>query len=263
VIELAPNRKQGLTLANPLIAATGAIGFASEAADLLALDRFGALVTSAISLHPRRGSTPPRCVAVRGGFLLRHDAHNPGWRSALTQFGSAWARSKAPLVIHLVGRTSLSELARQVENAGSFAAIEVDLAGEDSLPFLVALRAASELPLLVRLRASNAIALGPLAVQAGADALVCVAPPQGTALDRSTGQYVDGDLFGPLVRPLALKALRDVLAVVQVPLIACGGVHAREDVDEFLAAGASAVMVDSLAWIDPAAVNQMLLNAEA
>ena len=43
-----------------------------------------------------------------------------------------------------------------------------------------------------------------------------------------------------------------------VPLIACGGVHTAEDVMVLLAAGASAVMVDSLAWVAPHVLNALL-----
>lgn len=262
MIELAPNRKQGLTLTGPLIAASGSVGFASESADLIALDRFGALVTSAVSLHPRRGGTPPRTVEVRGGLLLNHGGHNPGWRAALAQFGAAWARSQVPFIAHLVGRTSLPELARQVERAPGIAALEVDLETEESLPYLAGLRAASELPILVRLSCTRAAALASPALEAGADALVCAAPPHGAAVVRATGRLIEGELFGPLVKPLALKTLRDVQAAVTAPLIACGGVHSPEDVGDFLAAGASAVMLDSLAWIDPAAVNRILVGGE-
>ena len=262
MIELAPNRKQGLTLANPLIAASGAVGFASDGAGLIPLDRFGALVTSALSLHPRPGSAPPRCVALDGGLLLEHGAHNPGWRGALAQFGSAWARSKSKVIAHLVGRTSLPELARQIESAGCIAAVELDLPDESYLPYLAGLRAATELPVLVRLTHAGSIAaLAALALETGADVLVCASPPRAAAM-AANGQLVEGDLFGPLVKPLALRALREVLAASDhTPLIACGGVHSAADVDDFLAAGASAVMLDSLAWIDPAAVERMLAGA--
>ena len=262
MIELAPNRKQGLALANPLMAAPGAVGFGGEAGGLIELERLGAIVTSAISLRPRRGSNPPRCLDVRGGVLLNHGGANPGWSRALAQFGGAWARSKVPLIVHLVGRTSLPELARRVEGTRDIAGIEVDLEDEAALTYLTALRAASELPLLVRLSHAKAVALAPLAVQAGADALVCSAPPRGAAMDWSVGQMVNGELFGPLVKALALHAVRDVLVTVQTPVIACGGVHSKEDTNEFLAAGASAVMIDSLAWVDPRAVNEILLNRE-
>lgn len=257
MIELAPNRKQGLTLANPFMAASGAVGFANEATDLVALDQFGAIVTSSISLRPRRGSAQPRLRELNGGILLNHGAQNPGWHRALERFGSAWARSKAPIIAHVVGHTSLNELARRIEGARSIAGLEYDVENETSLAWLAALRGATELPILARLPYGGS-ALGTRAIEAGADALVCIAPPRGMAMDLSGGQVIEGELFGPLVKALALKTLREVMVAVSAPLIASGGVHASEDVNEFLAAGASAVMIDSLAWIDPRRVNEIV-----
>ena len=297
MIELAPNRKQGLPLANPLLAASGAIGFGGEAADLVALERFGALVTAPISLRPRRGSAPPRLAPTPGGMLLHAGEQNSGWRRVAEQHGGAWARSRAPIIAHIIGRTSLGELARRAEATRAIAGLEFDLDGPESLTLLAALRRASELPILVRLPYQGA-ALAVRAVEAGADALVCIAPPRGmtrmgagahdvrpsAAGQRDPGPLhrgaddvrpsaaglVEGSLFGPLVRALALQTLREVrdaLAAVvgeagefvpAVPVIACGGVHCAEDVEALLAAGASAVMVDSLAWVAPRALNALL-----
>ncbi|MGE5265506.1 MAG: hypothetical protein ACM3S0_19165 [Acidobacteriota bacterium] len=41
---------------------------------------------------------------------------------------------------------------------------------------------------------------------------------------------------------------------LQVPLVACGGVHSGKDVRDLLAVGASAVEIDSAQWVEPQAV---------
>jgi len=259
-----------------------------------------------------------------GGMLLQTGEQNPGWRRVAEQHGGSWARSRAPVIAHIIGHTSLGELARRAEATRGIAGLEFDLDGSEALPLLAALRRATELPILVRLPYQGA-ALAARAVEAGADALVCIAPPRGTTaiagmrhassvahlvdagrfgrsaedvrpsagehkassvqhpvdagrFDRRAddvkpfvgGQLVEGSLFGPLVRALALQTLRETLAAMSavvreagefvpaVPLIACGGVHSSEDVLALLAAGASAVMVDSLAWVAPRALNALL-----
>ena len=111
MIELAPNRKQGLAIARAVMAAAGAVGFGGEAGDVVTLERFGALVTAPISLRPRRGSAPPRLAPLQGGMLLSSGEHNAGWRRVAEQHGGAWARSRVPVIAHIVGRTSLGELA--------------------------------------------------------------------------------------------------------------------------------------------------------
>ena len=312
MIELAPNRKQGLAIARPVMAAAGATGFGGEAGDLVTLERLGALVTAPISLRPRRGNGPPRIAPLPGGMLLSTGEQNAGWRRVAEQHGGAWARSRVPVIAHILGRTSLGELARRAEGTRGIAALEFDLEALDALPLLAALRRATELPVLVRLPYQGA-GLALRAVDAGADALVCISPPRGTAGvgdasaalndsgvraaraedaaapgggsgaglkpanlpvrhaeeltpergDSGRTQLIAGRVFGPLVLPLALQTLRETLAEVgalapAVPLIACGGVHTAADVELLLAAGASAVMVDSLAWVAPRALNALL-----
>jgi len=258
VIELAPNRKQGLTLSGPLIAASGAAGFGHAGADLLALDHFGAIVSAPISLRARRGSPAPRLVSLPGGMLLNHGGQNPGWHRVRDTYGAAWSRNKAPLILHLVGAPlELVGLAVRVEGTPGIAGIELDVDGEETLGALATLRTTIELPVLARLPYGGT-SLAARSVEAGADALVCIAPPRGAALDFGSGQLIEGELYGPLVKAMTLHTLHAVRAKSTVPLIACGGVHSTEDVNELLAAGASAVMIDSLAWIDPNAVNAIL-----
>ena len=63
------------------------------------------------------------------------------------------------------------------------------------------------------------------------------------------------------MRPLALRLLHDVTKLLEpahIPLIGAGGVLWPEDAAAFLAAGASAVLLESVLWVDPQAVWQMV-----
>ena len=68
MIELAPNRKQGLALANPLMAAPGAVGFGGEAGGLIELERFGGGVALGVGTHFMITETTPDSG---GGAQLR------------------------------------------------------------------------------------------------------------------------------------------------------------------------------------------------
>ncbi len=262
MIELAPQRKRGCPIANPLIAGPGTIGYAGEAARLLELDRFGALVTAPVSLRPRKGNPSPRMVDVPGGLLLAHGEPSPGWHRLHERYGGAWTRAATPVIAHVVGRTSLGELARRIEAAGGITALLYDVPDAESLGWLEGLRAVTELPVLARVRDGDP-AFAARVVEAGADALVAISPPRGMMADPRSGQLIEGDLYGPFVFPLALRAVRQIAAAgIVAPLIACGGVHTAADVKAFLVAGACAVMLDSLAWVDPAGVNQLLGRTE-
>ncbi len=55
-----------------------------------------------------------------------------------------------------------------------------------------------------------------------------------------------------LIFPLMLEVLLQV-AAQQLPaaLIACGGIHTADHVQQALAAGAQAVQIDSAVWVEP------------
>jgi len=48
-----------LSLANPVMTASGTFGYAREFESLLDLGRLGAIIVKGISLHPRSGNPPP------------------------------------------------------------------------------------------------------------------------------------------------------------------------------------------------------------
>ena len=67
-----------------------------------------------------------------------------------------------------------------------------------------------------------------------------------------------GVLYGRMVKPLALRAVDTVAQHVQVPIIACGGIHTAGDALEFLALGASGVQVGSATWVEPRTIVQIV-----
>jgi len=65
-------------------------------------------------------------------------------------------------------------------------------------------------------------------------------------------------LCAPSVKPLVLRVVAEISDLrLEVPLIACGGIHSVEDAREFLAAGANAVEIDSAEWIEPGIAARM------
>jgi len=257
-VELAPNHKVGLLLANPVMPAAGCFGFGTEYARLVETDPLGAVVVGPVTAGPRRGAAPPRAVPISGGVLLHTGLANPGVAAIVRRHARVWARSPVPVIAHVAG-TSPDEAAsccRRLSRVEAVAGIELGLPDtadpEDVAAIVRAVRAATGRPLIVRLPLFNADVLCELAVECGADALTVAAPPRGAAWYAPGERFVTGRLYGPLVLPQALRALRRVAGLVPVPLIGCGGVHSVDDALAFLRAGATAVQVDAALWRDPA-----------
>ena len=260
MIELAPQSKMGLALANPVMIAGGCGGYGSSYQPLLNLTGFGALVTNPITLRPRWGPAQPRLIETRAGFILNNGGQNPGVRKVLRQFAPAWSRLGLPVIASLPADEpeDLRRTARALAESGpGVAAIELDIPLAATAPdierWTTAIRTDCLLPLLARLPLEAADLLAGAALEAGVDVLVIGAPPFGAAAAPLTGQVVGGYLYGPALHSLALAQLKLVREMVDAPLIAAGGIHSLPDALAFLAAGAAAVQIDSLLFIDPLA----------
>lgn len=263
MIELAPNNKQGLSLASPLIAGSGAVGYADAWPAGVTPAQFGAIVTPPISWRPRRGSAGPRLAEIPGGFLLATGDHNPGYRRVIQDHDAAWRRLGVPLIVALAASApeDWGRLAALLEEESAAAGLELHLPHiahrNDAAAWIGAVRRACTLPLLVKLPTPRAVALAATCASAGADALVIgtAALARAPAAD---GTLVAGPLAGPAAFPLTLYALAAVAELgLGLPLVAAGGITQAEEMQRSFDAGAVAAQVRSLVWTDPGAVGQL------
>lgn len=255
MIELAPSHKMGLDLPNPLMPAAGCFGYGVEYAGLIDVSGLGAVVTNPVTLRPRRGAAQPRLVELSDGFVLNTGEQNPGVRQAIRRYAGHWRRLPVPVIVHLAvdEPDSVRRTARALATTGTVAALEVEVPDGVTAALAARLIAAvrdAELPLLAQLPLYDACDLAAVCVEAGADALVVAAPPVAAAR-HSCGTLVTGRLYGRAVHALVLPVLEQVRTLVNVPLVACGGVHSPADVRTFLDAGAVAVQLDSILFRDP------------
>jgi dihydroorotate dehydrogenase (NAD+) catalytic subunit len=72
-----------------------------------------------------------------------------------------------------------------------------------------------------------------------------------------------GGLSGPAIKPVALYMVYELAAVVEIPVIGCGGIATAEDALEFIMAGAGAVQVGSAGFSNPEAALEVLTGIEA
>ena len=132
-------------------------------------------------------------------------------------------------------------------------AIDAEAAGAVT----AAVRRATDLPLLVKL-SPNVADVRPIAKaieRAGADAITAINTLSGIAVrpDRSRPLLgnIYGGLSGPAIKPVALRIVYEVAQVVDIPIVAIGGVSELADVLDYLAVGACAVQVGTAVFADP------------
>jgi dihydroorotate dehydrogenase (NAD+) catalytic subunit len=232
---------------------TGMLGFSNETRQTIDLSRLGAFVTNAISLTPRTPARPPRTLTFPGGFLLHTGHPNLGLSQVLKQHSGRWLDLDCPVIVHLLGQNALdiSKMVERLEEVEAVAAVEIGL--EESDPEIVSQLTSeavkSELPILIQVAMDSPEDIFITIYEAGANA-VSLGPPRGQ-LPGPKGELISGRLFGPALFPMALQTISRLLPLLDIPIIASGGLYDSNHVKAMLEAGASAVQFDSVLWTQP------------
>jgi dihydroorotate dehydrogenase (NAD+) catalytic subunit len=259
-IDLAPNHKLGLVVANPVLLGAGAIGYGEAVPRGLDLAQVGAAVIGPVLGASRGGTQPPRLAHVNGGIVLDTGLQNRGVNNAIQQYGKLWDKLGCPIVVQVAEShpATLAKAVGKLANVQGVQGIELLPTGDaDAARLATLVRAADracELPVWVKLPVGQAMALAPAACEAGAVGLVIGQAPSGAAMRmvEDAVRAVTGALYGPLVFPQMLQVLLQVAGLhLPAALIACGGIHTLDQVEQALSAGAQAVQIDSAVWVEP------------
>jgi dihydroorotate dehydrogenase (NAD+) catalytic subunit len=259
MIELAPHHKTGLTISSPLIAGGGAFGFADEYASLVDFSKFGAFITNAITLKPRSPASEQHVTQFAGGVLIHTGLPNPGLSHAIREHEKKWERLGCPVIVHLACDSvdDVEACMEKLDRVEGVAGIEMGFRDEEETGNVEAMiKAATRIggkPVIICVPRPRAITFARLAEKCGAQAITVSAPPRGTLLHK--GVWVSGRLYGVALLPQTIHLVREVKTHTALPIIGAGGVHSKEDVKVMLEAGASAVQIDSLAWVAPDSLN--------
>ncbi|WP_265443584.1 dihydroorotate dehydrogenase [Acetivibrio straminisolvens] len=264
----------GLKLKNPVIAASGTFGFGREFADYMDLNKIGGISVKGLTLEKRQGNRPPRIAETPAGILNSVGLQNPGVKAFIEDEIPFLRKYDSKIIANIAGNTieDYCEMAEQLSDA-DIDAIELNVScpnvKKGCVAFGNSLAGISEItskvkkyckkPLIVKLT-PNVTDIKEIAVaaeEAGADALSLINTILGMAIDIHKKKPIlannVGGLSGPAVKPVAVRMVYEVASVVKVPVIGMGGISSGEDAVEFMLAGASAVMVGTANFINPAA----------
>ncbi len=274
-----------LTLANPVLTASGCFGFGEEFKNFFDLNTLGAIVVKGTTLRPRAGNPPPRLKEVPAGLLNAIGLQNPGVDRVIGEELPRLKGVKPPVIVNVAGESlhEYVEAARRLAESPLVAALEVNIScpnvarggaafGTCPLQAEALVKAVREVfpgTLIVKLTPNvtdiREIARG--AAAGGADALSLINTLTGMAIDVE-GQFpvlgnVTGGLSGPALRPVAVRMVWQVAEAVELPIIGMGGITSAEDALEFILAGASAVAIGTAGLVDPSVFGRVLSGLEA
>ena len=101
---------------------------------------------------------------------------------------------------------------------------------------------------------------------AGADALSLINTITGMKIDIHKRKFAlanrTGGMSGPAIKPIAVRMVYQAAHAVKIPVIGMGGISSGEDAVEFLLAGASAVSVGAMNFVNPYATVEVAEGIE-
>lgn len=273
-----------LVLANPVMTASGTFGFGLEYTDFVDINRLGAIVTKATTLHPRTGNAPPRTVETPSGMLNAIGLQNDGVEAFLNEKLPKLANFTVPVIVNIAG-TSIEDYAvlAGMLDVDGVAGIEMNIScpnvGHSGVEFCMDPDATERVVAAVRSHTRKCVicklspavtditVIARAAEQGGADAVSVINTLSGMVVDvekrRPVLSNITGGMSGPAIRPVAVRMAWQVAKAVRVPVIGIGGIQTAEDALQFLIAGASAVQVGTANFVNPRAAEDVLDGIEA
>ncbi len=270
----------GLRLQNPVMTASGTFGYAMEFKSLIDLDRLGGVIVKGLSLEPTKGNPPPRIVETDCGMLNAIGLENVGVEAFIQKKVPFLSKLKIPVLANIYGHTveAYSCLAQRLDEVDALAGIEINIScpnvkqggvafGTDALmahQVVQAVRRKYKGYMLVKLspNVTDITQIARSVADAGADGISLINTLTGMAIDIDSRKpkiaNITGGLSGPAIRPVAVRMVWQVARAVNVPVVGIGGITCAEDALEFIIAGATAVQVGTVNFVNPRATMEII-----
>ncbi len=273
-----------LKLRNPVLLASGTVGYGDEISEFTDLNTIGGIVTKSLSLKPRKGNPPQRIVETHAGMLNAIGLANVGVEEFLKSKIPFLNKFDVPLICNIAASTidEYVECTKILTSEITIDAFEINVScpnvKEGGLEFgndvkavgriTEKVRAATSKPLIIKLspNVSCISEFAEVVKKEGGDAVSAINTLVGTAFDiysfKPKIYNINGGLSGPAIKPIALAKVLEISRKVDIPIIGVGGIMNWKDVIEFMIVGASAIQIGTLNFIDPSAPGKIVKELE-
>ena len=264
----------GITLDNPVMAASGTFGYGYEFAELFDINMLGTFSFKGTTLEPRFGNPTPRIAECREGMINSIGLQNPGIDKVIEEELPKLSKCLHKKVMANVGGFSVEEyveVCRRLDACDQVGWLEVNVScpnvhgggiafGTDpdaAAQVVSAVKDAVRKPVIVKLspNVTDIVSIAKACENAGADGISLINTMLGMRIDLRTKKPVVANIMGgfsgPAVFPVALRMVYQVYEAVDVPIIGIGGVSTASDVIEMMLAGATAVQIGAANLTDP------------
>ena len=274
----------GVTFKNPVMTASGTFGSGMEYSDFVDLNKLGAVVTKGVANVPWEGNPTPRVAEVYGGMLNAIGLQNPGIDVFIKRDVPFLQKYDTKIIVNVCGKT-VEDYLDVVERLGDQPVdmLEINVScpnvkegaiafGQkpDSLYDITSqIKKKARQPVIMKLspNVTDIAEMSRAAEAAGADALSMINTITGMKIDIHRKKFVlankTGGMSGPAIKPVAVRMVYQAAQAVKIPIIGMGGIANAEDAIEFLLAGASAVAVGAMNFVNPYTTVEVVEGIEA
>ena len=273
----------GVELKNPVMTASGTFGSGMEYGEFVDLNRLGAVVTKGVANVPWEGNPTPRVAEVYGGMLNAIGLQNPGIDVFMERDLPFLNQYDTKVIVNVCGKT-VEDYIEVVEKLSDSSAdmLEINVSCPNVKEGAIAfgqkpealygiteeIKKHAKQPVIMKLspNVTDIAEMAKVAEAAGADAISLINTITGMKIDIEKRRFVlankTGGMSGPAIKPIAVRMVYQAAHAVSIPVIGMGGIATAEDAVEFLLAGASAVSVGAMNFVNPSATVEIVEGIE-
>ena len=274
----------GVELKNPVMTASGTFGSGMEYSEFVDLNRLGAVVTKGVANVPWPGNPTPRVAETYGGMLNAIGLQNPGIDVFLDRDVPFLQKYDTKIIVNVCGKT-VEDYLEVVEKLGDAPVdmLEINVSCPNVKEGAIAfgqkadclfditskIRAKAKQPVIMKLspNVTDIAEMARAAQAGGADAVSLINTITGMKIDIHRRTFAlknkTGGLSGPAIKPVAVRMVYQASQAVKIPVIGMGGIASAEDAIEFILAGASAVAVGAMNFVNPYLTEDVVSGIEA
>lgn len=274
----------GVTLKNPVIAASGTFGFGREYDEIYDISVIGGVSTKGMTKEPRLGNPVPRIAEGKSVILNAVGLQNPGVEHFIKEDLSFLKDKGVAVIANVAGKTfdDYGEICARLDGLVDFVELNISCpnvkAGgmafgikPESIKKVteVAKSALKRTPLMVKLSPNvESIPVNAKAAQSGgADCISLINTLTGMVIDIERRKPLiannTGGVSGAGIKPVAVRMVYEAAHAVDIPVVGMGGITCGADVIEFMMAGARAVQVGTANFTDAMAMPRIIKETNA
>ena len=262
----------GVEFKNPVMTGSGTFGSGMEYGEFVDLNRLGAVVTKGVANVPWPGNPTPRIAETYGGMLNAIGLQNPGIDVFIERDIPFLKKYDTKIIVNVCGKSveDYLEVVEKLEDT-DVDMLEINVSCPNVKEGAIAfgqkadclyditsqIKKKAKQPVIMKLspNVTDITEMAKAAEAAGSDAISLINTLTGMKIDINRRSFAlankTGGLSGPAIKPVAVRMVYQCAQAVNIPIIGMGGIASAEDALEFIMAGATAVSVGAMNFVNP------------